>query len=79
MSFESSFFEAYIIDVSKKKRRETNKTFKNNQEKDISLIRINMLRTITLIIIKIEDLVNNFAIQKLINYAIIRALANYTA
>ncbi len=30
MSFELSFFEAHIIDASKKKKRETSKTFKND-------------------------------------------------
>ena len=30
MSFELSFFEACTIDVSKKKRQKTSKTFENN-------------------------------------------------
>ncbi len=36
-SSQSSFFEARIIDASKKKKRKTNKTSKDNQGKDTSL------------------------------------------
>ncbi len=70
MFFESSFFKARIIDASKKKKQETNETFKNDQEKkylNISLIRVNILQTITLTMTKNEDLLNNLVVQELIN------------
>jgi hypothetical protein len=61
MSFESSFFEARTIDVSKKKKTRNKRNVQKQLKKNISLIRVNILRTTTLIMLKNENLVNNLA------------------
>jgi len=68
ISTKSILLEYYIASDSKKKRRKTNEiSTRTKEKKNILSIRIKILSTITSIIAENNNLVNNFAIQKLIN------------
>jgi len=71
-----SVLSKYYTANDSKKRRETSEISTDEQEKNTS-IRIKILSTIISIITKNKDLVNNLAMQKLINQTIIRILTNY--
>jgi len=78
ISTESVLSEHYIASNSEKKRRKTNKILtETEKKKNILSIRVKILPTVTSIITENNNLVNNFAVQKLINQTIIRILTNY--
>jgi len=70
--------EYYIVSDSEKKRQKTSKILiETEKRKNILSIRIKILSTVTSIIAENNNLINNFAVQKLINQTIIRILINY--
>jgi len=78
ISTKSVLSEHYIASGSEKKRRETSETSTETEErKNILSIRIKISPTVTSIITENNNLVNNSAVQKLINQTIIRTLTSY--
>jgi len=68
ISTESVLLEHHIASGSEKKRRETSEiSIKTEERKNILSIRVKILSTVTSIITENNNLVNNFAVQKLIN------------
>jgi len=68
----------YIVNDLEKKRRETSEILTRTKErKNILLIQVKILLTVTSIIVENNNLVNNLAMQKLINQTITRVLTSY--